>query len=70
MKKLKTILFKTGITSLVGAAIMVPVTLIALSTIKPAPVFTEVIFAGFLLAGILLILSAGVIRLYERKIKA
>lgn len=70
MKKIKTILFKTGITSLVGAAIMVPVTLIALSTIKPAPVFTEVIFEAFLLVGILLILSAGAIRLYERKIKA
>ena len=68
MKKLATVLFKLGVASLVGAAIMVPVTLIALTSIKPPPYFTAVIFAVFLAIGVGLIITSGAIHFRIRRL--
>ena len=67
MKKLATVLLKSGIASLAGAAVMTPVTLIALASIKPPPYFMTIIFAAFLAIGLGLFIASGAIYFYLRK---
>ena len=64
MKKLAAVLLKSGIASLTGAAVMTPVTLIALASIKPPPYFMTIIFASSLSIAAGLFISSGAIHFY------
>ena len=64
MKKLATVLLKSGIASLTGAAVMTPVTLIALASIKPPPYFMTIIFAASLSIAAGLFIASGAIHFY------
>ena len=64
MKKLAAVLLKSGIASLTGAAVMTPVTLIALASIKPPPYFMTIIFAAFLAIALGLFIASGAIYFY------
>lgn len=64
MKKLAAVLLKSGIASLTGAAVMTPVTLIALASIKPPPYFMTIIFAASLSIAAGLFIASGAIHFY------
>ena len=69
MKKLAAVLLKSGIASLTGAAVMTPVTLIALASIKPPPYFMTIIFAASLSIAAGLFIASGAIHFYLLKKK-